>query len=1085
MTATNRSILLLERLFLATAKSRTTLARTTTLLVCAAALIGSTPAWSQANVNESEETATLWVDASKGSDSNPGTQQLPLKTIGAAATLAVANNQVSIGTKVIINPGTYREAITLQYGATATSLPMTFEAATNGTVVVSGADVWTGWQGYSKNPSIYITAWPYQWGLCPVDSGVPPFQQNIVLRREMILVNGTPLTEVLSQSAMVVGTFYVDEKGGTVYIWPPTGTNMSTATIEVSTRPSLFVIEDMSNIVLRGLTFQYAGSCYVGEAVGTTTGTSNILFDTDSFNWNNAMGLWLAETTNVTVQNSIADHNGRSGTADNRLKYGLYQNNTASYNNWRGSQGVYYSWGNAGAHFVEAHDDTVQGYNLFFNETFGAHWDTDNANITANGIIAAENLGAAAFVEKSEGPIAISSSYLCNGNPPVGATTVGFDLRNSELVTLNSDTLANNVENFLVEGVSGGIQVTNWETGQVYNLISQNFSSTNNVFVNGQAQQLVLDSYLGGSDWATFQGTLVSDYNTWWNGSQTNPFMLPVPTNYTSTNFAGWQSSTLQDQHSLYQAPSGSYDGPCQVAPVGSDFWFFTGNKSGVQTVAPGSGISVKATVNPLAFSGTVNLSSDGVQSIPGATASWSPTSINTSGTSTFTLTTGKTTPPGNYPVTLIATSGSLTRTMTVSALVNTSVALVPLNLSFSSQNVGTTSSPGLVNLVNEGSSTLSISDITTTGAFAQTNTCGTSLPAGATCELFVTFNPTGPGTLTGSLKIEDGDPTSPQTVALTGIGAGVPAVALSPTSLSFGNQEVNTSSPPQKVTLTNNGSASLSMTGITVAGASFTETNNCGTSVPAGKSCVISVTFTPPGSGSKTGTIYITDSANPPNQMVSLSGTGTQPVVTLSPSSLVFGNQEVGTSSPPQKVTLTNTSGGNLNITGITVAGASFTETNNCGTSVPVGGSCTISVTFAPLGAGSKTGSVYVTDNANPPNQTISLSGTGTQPQVSLSKAYIAFGNQKVGTTSSAQTLTLSNIGTGTLNISSIAMSGTNPGDFAQSNTCGSYLAAGASCTITATFTPAATGMRSASVLLTANINNSPLAITLTGYGD
>lgn len=1085
MIATTSSSLTSAVPFSANTKSRTALAKTTVLLVCAAAFIWGTLAWSQANVNESLETATLWVDTSKGSDSNPGTQQLPLKTIGAAAALAMANNQASIGTKVIINPGTYREAVTLQFGPTVTSLPMTFEAATNGTVVVSGADVWTGWQAYSKNPSMYTMAWPYQWGLCAVDSGVPPFEENIVLRREMIFVNGTPLTQVLSQSAMVVGTFYADEKGGTVYIWPPTGTNMATATVEVSTRPSLFMIEDMSNIVLRGLTFQDAGSCYVGEAVGTTYGTTNVLFDTDNFYWNNGMGLFLAETTYVTVQNSVAEHNGRNGTADNRLKYGLYQNNTASYNNWRGSQGAYYSWGNAGAHFVEAHDDTVQNYILFFNETFGAHWDTDNADITANGIIAAENLGAAAFVEKSEGPITISSSYMCNGNPSAGNTTVGFDLRNSEQVTLNSDTLAGNVETFLVEGVAGGIQVTNWETGQVYNLISQNFSSTNNIFVNGQAQQLVLDSYLGGSDWTTFQSTLVSDYNTWWNGTQTNPFILPVPTNYNTTNFAGWQGWTLQDQHSLYQAPTGNYDGPCQVAPVGSDFWFITADKSGVQTVSPGSSMSVKATVTPLAFSGTVNLSSDGVQNIPGATASWSSTSINTSGTSTFTLTTSKTTPAGNYPITLIATSGSLTHTMTVSALVNTSVALVPFSLSFSSQNVGTTSSPGVVNLVNEGTSALSIGNITITGAFAQTNTCGTSLAAGSTCEVIVTFSPTAPGTVTGSLTIEDGDPTSPQTVVLTGVGAAVPAAQVSPASLNFGDQEVGTSSPPQKVTLTNTGTASLTVSSITVAGASFSETNNCGTSVPAGKSCAISVTFLPIGPGSKNGTIYIADNASPPNQTVALSGTGTQPVVTLSPTSLAFANQEVNTSSPPQKITLTNTVGGNLNITEITVAGASFTETNNCGSSVPVGHSCTISVTFTPLGAGSKTGTVYVMDNANPPTQTVSLSGTGTQPQVSLSKSYIAFGNQKVDTTSSPQTLTLSNIGTGTLDISSIALSGTDPGDFAQSNNCGSYLAAGASCTITVTFTPVTTGMRSASILLTANIKNSPLAINLTGYGD
>jgi hypothetical protein len=845
--------------------------------VCAFALLASTLAWSQANVNESLETATLWVDTNRGSDSNPGTQQLPLKTIGYAATLAVANNQAGIGTQVIINPGTYREAITLQYSASDTSLPMTFEAATNGSVIISGADVWTGWQAYSQNGSIYTNAWPYQWGLCPVDSGIPPFEQNIVLRREMIFVNGTPLTQVLSQSAMVVGTFYVDETGGTVYVWPPTGTNMSTATVEVSTRPNLFLIEEMSNIVLRGLTFQYANTCYKDRAVGTDEGTTNVLFDGDNFYWNNGTGLILNQTTYVTVQGSVAEHNGRSGTADNELKYGLYQNDTASYNNWRGSQGAYYSWGNAGAHFVQAHDDMIDGYELFFNQSFGSHWDTDNANILVSGLVASENLGAAAFVEKSEGPVAISNSYMCNGNPPTGTVNVGFNLRNSEQVTINSDILANNVEDILVEGVAGGIQVTNWETGQVYNLVSQNFSSVNNIIVNGAGQTLFYDGYLGGLDWTTFQTTLYSDLNTWWNAATTEVFMLPVPVNYSLTDLLGWQILTLQDLHSVFQAPAGNYDGPCQVTPEASDFWFLTGNNASLQTVAPGGSINLTGTVTPLAFSGTVNLSSDGVQNIPDATASWSPASINASGNSTFSLNTGSQTPTGIYPITLIANSGSLTHTMTVSALVNTSVAVVPLSLSFNGQNLGTTSSAGLVNLVNAGNSTLNISNISTSGAFAQTNTCGTSLPAGLTCEISVTFTPSAPVATMGTLEIDDGDPASPQIVTLSGIGNGVPTAQLSATSLSFGNQQVNTSSPPQTVTVTNTGSAVLTMTSIVLNGPSFTETDNCASGVPIGGSCTISVTFSPTYPGAKTGTASLTDNANPPNQMISLSGTGVE----------------------------------------------------------------------------------------------------------------------------------------------------------------------------------------------------------------
>jgi len=1057
--------------------------RAFTLALCTCTFACS-QAWAQATIDEGEETATLWVDASKGSDSNPGTQQKPLKTIGEAAAVAMTNNENSIGTKVIINPGTYREAITLQNNSKTTSLPMTFEAATNGTVTVSGADIWTGWNQYSGNSNIYTLAWPYQWGLCAADAGVPPYQQNIVLRREMIFVSGVPLTQVLSLSSMVVGTFYVNETGGTVYIWPPAGTNMSSATIEVSTRPNLFLIEQMSNVVVRGLTFQYANSCFTDKAVGTTPNTSSVLFDADSFLWNNGSGLFLPQTTYATVQNSIANHNGRNGTGDNKLKYGLYQNDYAAYNNWRGAQGAYYSWGTSGAHSVEAHNATFQNYTLPFNETFGIHWDTDNADITADNLVATENLAAAAFSEKNEGPITISNSYLCNGNPPVGTMTVGFELRNSEQVTLSSDVLDNNSQAVLVEGQPDGIEVTNWETGQTYNLVSQNFTLTNDILDNGSAQNLVMDSYLNGSDWTAFQSTLISDYNTWWNGTQSNPFVLPVPTTDTATNYSGWTGSTGQDQHSIYQSPSGSYNQACLISPSGTDYWFFTGNKAGVQTIPAGNTMSVTATVFPLVFSGRVNLSFDGVQDIPGATASWSSPSINTSGNSTFSLQTAKSTPTGTYAVTLIANSGNLTRTMTVSALVNTSLAIAPLTLNFASQYVGTSSSRGVVNIVNVGTSAVSISSITSSGPFTQTNTCGTSLAAGATCEVSVTFTPTGSGTLTGSLKIQDSDPANPQSVALSGIGTTLAPVGFTPGSLNFANQQVDTSSAPQTIKLTNNGSAALSLNGITVAGAAFAETNNCPPSIPAGGSCSISVTFTPPGAGAKTGTIYVTDSANPPNQTISLSGTGIQPVATVSPTSLSFGDQEVGSSSQPQKVTLTASTGA-LTITSITVSGASFSETNNCGTTLQQGSSCTISVTFSPAGPGSKTGTLYVLDNANPPSQRVSLSGTATQPKVSLSKAYMSFGNQKVGTSSAPQAITLTNTGSGALDISSITLAGVNPGDFSESTTCGAYVNAGASCTISATFTPTVKGSRAATISIVANVNNSPLAITITGYGD
>ena len=121
-------------------------------------------------------------------------------------------------------------------------------------------------------------------------------------------------------------------------------------------------------------------------------------------------------------------------------------------------------------------------------------------------------------------------------------------------------------------------------------------------------------------------------------------------------------------------------------------------------------------------------------------------------------------------------------------------------------------------------------------------------------------------------------------------------SVTANPTSLTFGSQSVGTTSSPQAVTLTNGGSNSVSISSISASG-DFAQTNNCGSSLAANSSCTINVTFTPTTSGTRTGTLTVTDSAG--TQTVSLTGTGTSVGnVTLAPSSVNFGNQGVGTTS-------------------------------------------------------------------------------------------------------------------------------------------------------------------------------------------
>jgi hypothetical protein len=290
-------------------------------------------------------------------------------------------------------------------------------------------------------------------------------------------------------------------------------------------------------------------------------------------------------------------------------------------------------------------------------------------------------------------------------------------------------------------------------------------------------------------------------------------------------------------------------------------------------------------------------------------------------------------------------------------------------------------------------------------------------------------------------------------------------------------------------VTLSSNGTAPLHITGMSASG-DFAETDNCGKGVAAGSTCALNVTFTPTAGGTRTGTLTINDNAGGSPQTVSLTGTATSagpPIVGLSTSSLSFGSQPVGANSAPQNFTLTNTGSSPLSITGIGITGPNpgdFAQTNDCGTSVAAGASCTFSVTFTPIANGNRSATLNITDNAGGSPQQVNLAGTGITPAVTLNPTSLSFGNQNVGTTSGAKGVQLKNTGNGTLTISSIAISGTNAIDFAQTNNCPGSLAPGAQCNINVNFSPTGVGTRTASLSVTDNASNSPQPASLTGTG-
>jgi len=398
--------------------------------------------------------------------------------------------------------------------------------------------------------------------------------------------------------------------------------------------------------------------------------------------------------------------------------------------------------------------------------------------------------------------------------------------------------------------------------------------------------------------------------------------------------------------------------------------------------------------------------------------------------------------------------------------------------------------------LTNTGSGSLSPVSVTTTGPNASEFFVNNGCAGGSflSCGIDVYFRPTVDGPAAATVTITDAGINSPQTITLSGTGTSLSTLTLSTHSLSFGTYSVGTASPATPVTLTNTGTALVSISSVTVGGAnasSFVLANNCGGSLAGTSSCNINVYFAPQTDGALTAKITIVDSDVSSPQAITLSGTGTgavTPAVSLSATSLSFGSENVGTASGSKSVTLTNTGSVSVSITSIAVTGAnasSFVFANTCGTSLAAGANCTIHGHFEPVATGALTAAIAITDNVPGSPQTIALSGTGTSgAAVTLSAHNLSFGSEPIGTAGGSQSVTLTNTGTATLSIASISVTGADASSFVFANNCGTSLAANASCSIHGHFEPAITGALTAVITIADNATGSPQTIALSGTG-
>jgi hypothetical protein len=410
------------------------------------------------------------------------------------------------------------------------------------------------------------------------------------------------------------------------------------------------------------------------------------------------------------------------------------------------------------------------------------------------------------------------------------------------------------------------------------------------------------------------------------------------------------------------------------------------------------------------------------------------------------------------------------------SSAISSSVSAVQ----FGTQFAGTPGVGRIVNLTNTTPYPATATGISASAGFAQTNNCTSALTSHASCRVSVTFAPTGNQEATGTLSVGSYGPGGTQNINLYGTGFSPGDLTVSPPALSFpldylGNKE------SAIITVTNTSQNTISITSIK-ASVPFLETNNCPTSLGSTASCQVTVSYQPKQTLPVSGTVQVAFSGSGSPQLVGLTGTA-QTIVQFVPGTVQFGAHPVNMSGPATQVFIDNNGTTTVTLSAVSLQGSDYSITSNsCGTALARNTGCILELQFTPSATGVRTGTLSVKPSDSSTPITASLEGTGiSNGSGTLSPATLNLGSVTVGATSKAKNITLKNAGTGALTLSGISVS---PSFFGQTNTCGPSLVAGASCTISVTFSPILKGMLAGSLAVQDDGAGSPHTITLSGIG-
>ncbi len=478
--------------------------------------------WAVRDIHNWESPSTvIHVDGQAGNDTNPGTQEEPVATIGKALELVPGP-----GTKVLIHPGTYREA-DLQLTKSGTRFkPVIIEAKEAGTVIISGSEIWSGWQNIGGGT--YTHSWPYDWGMSTAMEIA-----DICRRREMVFVDGELYTQILDLAGADAKMYCIDEDNDILYLVITAGENPADHTIEVVTNDLLFSCSK-DYYALRGLVFQHT-STFTGEAV--RAGGSHVLIEDCSFNYSNCFGMRFGDpgSEDIVIRRCNGSYNGLNGLAPNRAVYDvLIEDCITNYNNWRGYWGDYLSPHQAGIKCMYGKHMVFRRHETVSNLTKGLWFDVDNRNIIVEDCLIANNLGHGIWSEINPDGVTIRDCVIAHNQ------WAGIVIANSEHLIIENNKIFGNSER----------QLGMWELDEYrYNpvgtdLVTHNLVLKNN-WIIAETSSEILIKWAG---WPGLYSTMDSQNNKWYRPGAKNGFYVDG----SNKTWTQWQAIVPQDTTSVY-----------------------------------------------------------------------------------------------------------------------------------------------------------------------------------------------------------------------------------------------------------------------------------------------------------------------------------------------------------------------------------------------------------------------------------------------------------------------------------------------------------------------------------------------------